>query len=625
VPRIREVRKRDNRVVPFDQSKITEAIWRALRAAGRGDRSLAEDLASCVTLFLEKRFGDTIPGIEDIQDMIETVLQETGHADICSLYHEYRVKRAKIREILQVHKDTSGGPAVEGTSRTVVFPWQKARIVAALVKEADLELHVAEEVASAVEEKVLRSGLRRISTSLIRELVDNELFERGYSTKLKRQAPIGLPKYNLEQVLFGSDRKEPLSPARDPQEAATAVAQQIFRRYSLEEICSSEVADAVRDGLIVLHGLEEPLRVLRAHLRAEKTYRGKDRLELSAAKALRAVSSELSVDQPPSPRLFSQLGLLAYRSKPLAVIAETLPPVPEANDPATLLSYRVRLHPEQKPAPEILAAAASYYAAGLRVEFVPEARPAPPLVPGKVSLNLPQLAIRSGRTGIGDFLGDLNRVVSLAVKALLERRSFLVRASRAPDMPLWDYLAGPDPVLAFSSGVYAVGIFGLCDAVKFCTGREVFQAEESLDFALQVLRRLVEKVVKESRGLGIPLFVEETTEERILKEAARNDAQRFVEVAEIFRGRREGASYSPGVRPPTEAPLDPLTRNEYLAEMFPLVSLCGIVEESAELRAAGQQVVESLVLESWAFFAEKWRAAGTEAAGVLPGSAAPAV
>jgi hypothetical protein len=52
--RIREVRKRDSRIVPFDETKITDAIYAAIRSVGEGDRALAAELAAAVTHFLRK-------------------------------------------------------------------------------------------------------------------------------------------------------------------------------------------------------------------------------------------------------------------------------------------------------------------------------------------------------------------------------------------------------------------------------------------------------------------------------------------------------------------------------------------------------------------------------------------
>ena len=85
IPRISKVRKRDGRLVAFDESKIADAIHKAACAAGTGDRFLSEELAGVVTLFLEKRYAG-VPGIEDIQDMVEKVLIETGHARMAKAY-----------------------------------------------------------------------------------------------------------------------------------------------------------------------------------------------------------------------------------------------------------------------------------------------------------------------------------------------------------------------------------------------------------------------------------------------------------------------------------------------------------------------------------------------------------
>ncbi|MFI5402563.1 MAG: ATP cone domain-containing protein, partial [Planctomycetota bacterium] len=103
IGRITRVRKRDGRLVDFDETKIADAIHKASCAVGRDDRFLAEELAGVVTLFLEKRFTGTVPGIEEIQDMVEKVLIETGHAKMAKAYILYRERRARAREQVSVH------------------------------------------------------------------------------------------------------------------------------------------------------------------------------------------------------------------------------------------------------------------------------------------------------------------------------------------------------------------------------------------------------------------------------------------------------------------------------------------------------------------------------------------
>ena len=104
---INRVVKRDNVVVPFDKGKIADAIFAAARAVGGENRQLAEEIADLVVDMLEKRYNaGTPPGIEDIQDMVEKALIETGHAKTAKAYILYRQRRAQAREGMRVRKDT---------------------------------------------------------------------------------------------------------------------------------------------------------------------------------------------------------------------------------------------------------------------------------------------------------------------------------------------------------------------------------------------------------------------------------------------------------------------------------------------------------------------------------------
>ena len=148
IGRISKVRKRDGRLVDFDESKIADAIHKASCAVSNADRFLSEELAGVVTLFLEKRFSGTVPGIEEIQDMVERVLIETGHARMAKAYILYRERRARAREHVVVESETAGGPLVGNPTKALVGAWQKVRVADALVREADLDKKVAAEVAT---------------------------------------------------------------------------------------------------------------------------------------------------------------------------------------------------------------------------------------------------------------------------------------------------------------------------------------------------------------------------------------------------------------------------------------------------------------------------------------------
>lgn len=92
------IRKRDGRVIPFDATRITEAVRRAFVACGYPAPVLP---ASRVTLDVLSRLagsGDDVPGVEAIQDLVEKALMDAGHDDVAKAYILYRQRRTVARE-----------------------------------------------------------------------------------------------------------------------------------------------------------------------------------------------------------------------------------------------------------------------------------------------------------------------------------------------------------------------------------------------------------------------------------------------------------------------------------------------------------------------------------------------
>ena len=94
----KHVKKRDGRVVPFTQERITNAIYRAAVAVGGRDRQTARNLSDQVVALVDNNFpSDKIPSVEDIQDIVEKVLIENGHARVAKAYILYRDERNRSR------------------------------------------------------------------------------------------------------------------------------------------------------------------------------------------------------------------------------------------------------------------------------------------------------------------------------------------------------------------------------------------------------------------------------------------------------------------------------------------------------------------------------------------------
>ena len=85
--------------MPFNKERIANAIYRAAVAVGGRDKEKAEELSEEVVKLLNETFNDSeVPTIENIQDIVEKVLIENGHAKVAKEYILYREEAAKRRD-----------------------------------------------------------------------------------------------------------------------------------------------------------------------------------------------------------------------------------------------------------------------------------------------------------------------------------------------------------------------------------------------------------------------------------------------------------------------------------------------------------------------------------------------
>ncbi|GAE90507.1 ribonucleotide reductase [Acetivibrio straminisolvens JCM 21531] len=96
---ITKIRKRDGREVPFNIEKITNAIFKATRAEGEENYAQAMVLAEKVVEQLHEEMDRKVPGVEEIQDIVERVLIKEGHARTAKEYILYRAERTRVREM----------------------------------------------------------------------------------------------------------------------------------------------------------------------------------------------------------------------------------------------------------------------------------------------------------------------------------------------------------------------------------------------------------------------------------------------------------------------------------------------------------------------------------------------
>ena len=112
---ITKIRKRDGREVPFNVEKIANAIFKATQSVGGNNYEESLELAYQVCTYLEEQYKNEVPTVEQVQDAVEKVLVESGHAKTAKKYILYRSERTKVREmntkLMKVYEELTFKPA----------------------------------------------------------------------------------------------------------------------------------------------------------------------------------------------------------------------------------------------------------------------------------------------------------------------------------------------------------------------------------------------------------------------------------------------------------------------------------------------------------------------------------
>ena len=107
---------------------------------------------------------------DQIHLLIQSVLTSTGFPQAGEALNQHRLQRKLKRKRIQV----IDSPEQSETEEFQTTGWNKSRIVTHLMEKRKMDRLTARTVAAAVEEKILRMGVSRVRTSLIRELVNED-------------------------------------------------------------------------------------------------------------------------------------------------------------------------------------------------------------------------------------------------------------------------------------------------------------------------------------------------------------------------------------------------------------------------------------------------------------------
>ncbi len=158
------------------------------------------------------------------------------------------------QELFKQEVETTDMALFVRTSDEAMLGWDRQRIIDALMRETYVDSDTAKEIAREVEDLIATSKIKMITSPLIRELVDTKLVERGLEQARKMHTRLGMPLYDVDQLILHPN-KENANVPHGPEATNLTLAERIKKEYALLTVFSQEIADAHMRGDIHLHDL----------------------------------------------------------------------------------------------------------------------------------------------------------------------------------------------------------------------------------------------------------------------------------------------------------------------------------------------------------------------------------
>jgi ribonucleoside-triphosphate reductase len=140
------------------------------------------------------------------------------------------------------------------TSGEEIAPWNRQRIVDALLREAGIDYLLAAEISKDVEMQISASGISLLTTPLVRELVNAKLVERGLERERRLHGRLGFPLYDVRRLILHPNRENANTP-HAPEGTNLIFAEGIKKEFALCDVFSTEVGQAHTMGDLHIHGL----------------------------------------------------------------------------------------------------------------------------------------------------------------------------------------------------------------------------------------------------------------------------------------------------------------------------------------------------------------------------------
>lgn len=279
------VKNKFGTIAPFKRNKIESSIQKASKDVPKDKKNnISPEEVKNVTDAIINRINNPkdsfyvsvddknqrIIDIENIISLIEIELINADYGHVAIAFMEYRKTKEIIRKGIKVKKKKkNSNDDVTDTSMLIVesittqeaSPWDHNKIIEHIQENTAITAEIAKEIAKSVEQQIIKGGIKSVSTQLIREMVNNEISERGLTEELKDLSSYVIPKDFINGLVGDKSVENSNISNNNPEAVNLAIAELTLKQWALDTIFSPTVKKAHENGIVYVHDLGYPTRV----------------------------------------------------------------------------------------------------------------------------------------------------------------------------------------------------------------------------------------------------------------------------------------------------------------------------------------------------------------------------
>jgi hypothetical protein len=251
--------KRDGRIDAFVPARIGEAVHKALCAVGEEDRALADELAQVVAEHLERTTDRTQIALEEVQDAVVHVLQESGQYRAAIAFSRYRDERERQRRSARLSGASEAAPNLlvlddEGRYRR----WQPTWLASVLTTHYALDARASAKVLPLVDELLAGTAVDELSMPVLLSLIDTALVRSGMHAVAGQRSAIRVDRCLIEGLLAKTANAS--GAQRDGAAVLADAGRALFHQWGLHGQYPLAVRRLHASGRLWFDGLDDPRR-----------------------------------------------------------------------------------------------------------------------------------------------------------------------------------------------------------------------------------------------------------------------------------------------------------------------------------------------------------------------------